>query len=193
MTRHGATIAHHPIHAMLIPFPIALFVFSFISDLIFRYGGTPLWAAMAYYTMLGGVIGALLAAIAGLIDYLALPAGGARTSEKATVRAIATTHMALNLTIVALYLVNLYLRRGAGPDPAMPFWLSSAAVLMLGVSGWLGGSLVYVHRVGVRGTDVEQPHPTLGPDPTFGPYPAFGPAEFYRVEERLETRARAMR
>ena len=59
-------------------------------------------------------------------------------------------HMVSNLTIVVLYLVNLFLRTRAAPDAALPFWLSLAGVALLGVSGYLGGALVFEHRVGVN-------------------------------------------
>jgi uncharacterized membrane protein len=62
---------------------------------------------------------------------------------------IATMHMSLNLTIVALYVLNLYLRTRYAPEATLPVWLSAAAIVLLLVSGWLGGELAYVHGVGV--------------------------------------------
>src|SRR5262245_4560743 len=97
-----ARVFDHPIHPMLIPFPIGLWVFSLVADLVYRFGGDPLWLSMAYWTMVGGTVGALVAAVPGLIDFLSL-------RDREAVR-IGTIHMVLNLTIVGLFVVNLILR-----------------------------------------------------------------------------------
>src|SRR5262245_48899985 len=99
-----ASIGNHPIHSILVAFPIALWVFSFIADLVYHFGSQNLfWKAVALYTMFGGVIGALAAAVPGLIDY-----GGIINDRVA--KRIATTHLSLNLIAVALFILNLYLR-----------------------------------------------------------------------------------
>ena len=68
-----ASIGGHPIHPMIIPFPIALWFFSLIADLIYLWGGNPLWRDyIAFYTLLGGIIGGAAAAVPGLIDWLSL-------------------------------------------------------------------------------------------------------------------------
>lgn len=136
-----ASIAGHPIHPMLVVFPIGLWVFSFISDLIYIGTGNAAWQATAYYTMAGGVIGALAAAVFGAIDLFAMPRGNTRR--------IGEIHMTLNLTIVALFLINLWWRTQVPPESIGPVWLSAIAVALLAISGWLGGELVYVHGAGV--------------------------------------------
>jgi len=74
--RTPASIAGHPIHPMLVPIAIGCFIFSLASDLIcMATGATDPWNMLAYYTMIGGILGALAAAIPGLIDLLSLPAG----------------------------------------------------------------------------------------------------------------------
>lgn len=136
-----ASIAEHPIHPMLVTIPIGLFVFSFVSDVIFRTGmGGPVWNDVAYYTMLGGIVGALIAALPGMVDW---------TVTRGRARQVATTHMALNLAIVALYAVDAYLRATRPVESTLPVWLSLVALILLVVSGWLGGELVYVHGVGM--------------------------------------------
>ncbi len=68
-----ASVAKHPIHPMFVVFPIGLWIFSFIMDLIYYFGsGTEIWNIVALYTMIGGIIGALIAAVPGLIDFLSL-------------------------------------------------------------------------------------------------------------------------
>lgn len=138
-----ASIKSHPIHPMLIVFPIGLWIFSFVCDLVY-YSGLydPFWKAMSFYAMLGGVIGALLAAIPGFIDYQGL------TDRR--IRRIAAMHMILNLVVLASFIFNLGLRANAPPDlGGLDTMLSAVTLVVLGFSGWLGGSLVYVHRVGV--------------------------------------------
>jgi uncharacterized membrane protein len=133
--RTPASIAGHPIHPMLVPIPIGLWVFSLVCDLIHAGGSTnPAWTTVALYTMGGGIVGALLAAVPGLIDLLSLPPGPRRT---------ALVHMAINLTVVALFAINLWLRLEAPESPGGLIWLSVLAIGLLVISGWLGGKMVY--------------------------------------------------
>jgi uncharacterized membrane protein len=137
--RTPANIAKHPIHPMLVAIPIGLWIFSLVCDLIRVMGATsPNWQVAAYYTLVGGILGALLAAVPGFIDMLSLPRG---------IKRIALIHMAINLTVVGLYVWNAYLRKHGGLDIAV--WLSVFSVGLLAVSGWLGGKMVYVHGVAV--------------------------------------------
>jgi uncharacterized membrane protein len=139
--RTPANIARHPIHPMLVPIPIGLWVFSLICDLVYVFGGHgENWAIVAYYTMVGGVLGALIAAVPGFIDMLALPRGFRRT---------ALAHMAINLTVVGLYAFNIWLRFDESRDMTLPVSLSAIAVALLVASGWLGGKMVYVHGIAV--------------------------------------------
>ena len=145
--RTPASIAGHPIHPMLVTLPIGLWVFSFVCDLVYAFGSvTDAWKTAAFFTMAGGLVGALAAAIPGLIDLLSLPPG---------IRSTAIKHMAINLAVVAIYAINLWLRAST-PDLGaaarglnLSFWLSLLTIAMLLVSGWLGGKLVYEAGVGV--------------------------------------------
>ena len=139
--RTPASIAGHPIHPMLVPLPIGLWIFSLVCDGVFALGwGGEVWRTVAFYTMVGGVIGALVAAIPGLIDMLSLPHAPRRT---------AIIHMTINLTIVAMYVINIWLRIANPANVRVTVLLSLAAVGLLTVSGWLGGKLVYEHGVAV--------------------------------------------
>jgi uncharacterized membrane protein len=139
-----ANIRNHPIHPMLIVFPIGLWVFSLICDFIYHAGSHNMfWKGVAFYTMLGGVIGALLAAVPGFIDYLSL--------RDRLAKRVATTHMVLNLIVLALFVFNLGIRFNGAPDnEVFGVILSVIGIGLLTVSGWLGGSLVYVHGVAVE-------------------------------------------
>jgi uncharacterized membrane protein len=138
-----ASIKKHPVHPMLIPFPIALWIFSLICDVIYvlQLGGA-LWKDMALASMAGGIIGALLAAGAGYLDY--------RSITVPEVRRIGWWHMILNLSITILFVVNLWLRVVSDMDAIWPVFLSLVGVALLAISGWLGGELVYVHGVAVE-------------------------------------------
>jgi uncharacterized membrane protein len=135
-------MAKHPIHPMLVALPIGLWIFSLASDVMYMVGWGPVWTDVAYYAMAGGLIGAVLAALPGLIDLLAI--------SNAKVKKIGIWHMSINLVAVVLFAVNLWLRTTARPGVTPPIWLSVIGVVLLGVSGWLGGEMVYVHGVAVE-------------------------------------------
>ena len=98
--KSAAHVGDHPIHPMLVPIPIGLWIFSFVADL-FHVGGSAnaAWPTVAFYCMGAGIVGALAAALPGLIDLLSLPAGPRSTAIK---------HMSINLTVVVLYVINFY-------------------------------------------------------------------------------------
>ncbi|HEX8964042.1 MAG TPA: DUF2231 domain-containing protein [Rhodocyclaceae bacterium] len=140
-----ASVAKHPLHPMLVVFPIGLWIFSLVCDLVSLAVSDPdvagTWSLVAFFTMAGGLVGALAAAVPGFIDLLSI--------ADPDVRKIALTHMAINLTAVVIYAANLWLRLN-GMETGLPIGLSVLTVLMLGVSGWLGGEMVHVHGVGVQ-------------------------------------------
>lgn len=138
-----AGIAGHPIHPMLVPFPIALWIFSLASDFIYLFGfGGPVWKDIALYTIVAGVGGGLAAAVPGYLDYRAI-------TEPLTAK-IAERHMIINVSLVLLFSINVLLRLSTGPHAIAPVVLSVVGVVGLAISGWLGGELVYVKGVGVQ-------------------------------------------
>ena len=139
--RTPASIARHPIHPMLVPLPIGLWIFALVADLIHAGGSTNVaWTTVAFYCIGGGVVGALLAALPGLIDLVSLPEGPRKT---------ALLHMTINLLVVALFAINFWLRMDAPANPGKLVWLSLIAVGLLTISGWLGGKMVYEHGIAV--------------------------------------------
>jgi uncharacterized membrane protein len=142
-----ASIGGHPIHPMLIPFPIGLLVFSFVADLIFLWKGNPIWRDyIAFYTMLGGIVGAAVAAIPGLIDWATL-------TDSAAVK-VANWHARVNIITLLIFVASFYLRTTSGaawiPNmPMLPFILSIVGLIGLTIAGWLGGELVFRHGVAV--------------------------------------------
>jgi uncharacterized membrane protein/nitrite reductase/ring-hydroxylating ferredoxin subunit len=136
----------HPIHPMLVHFPIGLFVLSFVFDVAsFVFPFQPYLIRDSFYAMLLGVIMALVAAVPGFVDYTDIRSDrpGKRT---------ATAHLILNLLVVALYGINLGVRSSMLDDqriPTGPFILSLIGIGLLSASGYLGGRLVYDQGIAV--------------------------------------------
>jgi uncharacterized membrane protein len=141
MALTSARVAKHPIHPMLVVLPIGLWVTALVFDIIYAATGRPSMRTAAFWNVGAGVIGALLAAIPGFVDWLSLTGRAAR---------LGTYHMLLNLGAVALFAVNWFVRTRVDADSPWPLVLSIVGVIGVAVSGWLGGELVYVHRVGVE-------------------------------------------
>ena len=140
--RSTAKIGTHPIHPMLIPFPIALLVGAFVADIVFATSGDLFWAQAAFYLLGAGIVMALLAAIFGFIDFFG--------SQRIRDISHAWQHMFANLLAVVVAVVNFLLRLGGGGDAVLPtgIILSGLTVAILLFSGWRGGDLVYRHGVG---------------------------------------------
>jgi uncharacterized membrane protein len=144
--RTPASVARHPIHPMLIAFPVVFFTLAPILDVIAFATGDPTWERLAFLDIAAGIATALAAAVPGFIDYLSLRGSAART---------ATWHMTVNLIAVAMFGASLVLRGGAAQDFIgnarwVPFALAFGGTLIVMIGGWLGGHLAYVHRVGVE-------------------------------------------
>jgi uncharacterized membrane protein len=135
-----ASFKHHPIHPILIVFPIGLWVFSLVSDVIFMIAGNPVWKDVALYT-LGGIVGALLAAVPGFVDYFSM--------KDSHIKKIGTTHMILNLLAVVVFAGSFFLRLNGVNQYFLPVLVSLIGVILISISGYLGGEMVYVHGVGI--------------------------------------------
>ncbi|MFL5296689.1 MAG: DUF2231 domain-containing protein [Phenylobacterium sp.] len=138
-----ARVAGHPLHPMIVPFPIAFFVSALVTDLIFLNTQRPGFAEASVWLLGAGLATAALAAVLGLTDFL----GDSR------VRSLrhAWWHMVGNVIAVVLEAVNLYLRAG-NPQTAVAgtgVTLSAVVVVLLLFNGWMGWELVYRHHVGV--------------------------------------------
>ncbi len=118
-----AGIAGHPLHPMLVVFPIGLWVFSFAADLIYTGTHNTAWVAVAYYAIAGGIIGALAAAVPGAIDLFSITRGQTRRTG--------TWHMLINLTVLVLFAINLWLRSYTREVTSGLIWLSGISVACL--------------------------------------------------------------
>lgn len=142
----------HPFHPILITIPIGTWVASLIFDILAGTSDDPtVFVTGAQALIAIGIIGALLAAIFGFLDFLMIAAG---TKAKST----AVTHMALNLGVVVLFIINYFARAGADHDEVnvLGVVLSVIGLAALGVSGWLGGKLAYHYGVRVADEQTQQ-------------------------------------
>jgi uncharacterized membrane protein len=137
-----ARIAKHPIHPVLVVFPIGLWVFSFVCDLVYAVNGHESWNDAAFYSIAGGIVGGLAAAIPGFVDLFSL--------DRPIVKRLGITHMLLNVCAVALFSTNLFLRTQMGAGSVAPVLLSVIGLVLISISGWLGGQMVYVYGVAVE-------------------------------------------
>src|ERR1051325_8562160 len=128
-----AKLLGHPIHQMLIVFPLGLLATSFFFDIAYLITKRGELAVVSYWMIFAGVISALLAAVFGLIDWLSIPSG-------TRAKAIGVWHGGGNVIVAALFAVSWFLRRGFAAAPSvLPIVLSAIAVGIALVTGWLGG------------------------------------------------------
>ena len=141
--RSTAKIGGHPIHPMLIPFPIVCFIGTLVTDIGYSRNHDAGWATASHWLLAVGLIMAALAAVAGLTDYLG--------DERIRRLGDALKHMLANVTAVVIELVNLILRwHNDAAIGKIGVYLSVLVVLILLYSGWKGGDLVFRHGMGVQ-------------------------------------------
>ena len=141
-----ASIGGHPVHPMLIPFPIALWTTSFATDVIFYFYRNSSLILISKFMLAAGCLGATAAAVPGIIDWLSI------TDSK--VKRIADWHARLNIIALIVFAISLYFRMKIGTHWVnyhlrIPFLLSFLGVILISISGYLGGELAYKHGVGV--------------------------------------------
>ncbi len=138
-------IRGHPIHAMLVSYPMALYLIALLCDLVFLWTDDPFWYRLAFWTMLFGLIGNIMAALSGIIDFLAL------RKEVPNAKRAATVHLVLGWVLMAIYLSSLALRHAGtvleGSSSAIPILLNLVGAGFLGIQGWYGGELVYRYGI----------------------------------------------
>jgi uncharacterized membrane protein len=133
----------HPIHPMLVVFPLGLLATSLVFDVIAAAGGDPSFSRAAFYMIAAGIVGGLAAAVFGAVDWLAIPAGS-------RAKRVGALHGATNVVVVGLFIVSWGIRYGAPEATLTPAVVLSALGIALALfSGWLGGELVDRLGVGV--------------------------------------------
>jgi uncharacterized membrane protein len=134
----------HPLHPLVVPFPIALFVSALITDLTYMLTSDPDWATGSYWLIVGGLVMAAIAAVGGLVDFL----GDVRIRHLDD----AWWHAGANVLVVLAEGISLYFRHRQGLTAVVPLGisLSLVSVILLLFSGWKGGEMVFKHRVAVK-------------------------------------------
>ena len=139
-----AKLLGHPIHPMLIVLPLGLFIGAVVFDALYLWRRSPTFATVGYWNIAAGIVGGLLAAVFGLIDWFAIPAG-------TRAKRIGLLHGGSNVVVVLMF-AFVWLMRGDSPDVAPStnlFVLEVVGLLLASVAGWLGGELVDRLGVGV--------------------------------------------
>ncbi len=142
--RSKARFLGHPIHPMLVVIPLGLFIAAVVLDGLFYWRGDTLFATISYYNIAGGILGGLLAAAFGLIDWIAIPSG-------TRAKRIGALHGATNVVVVMLF-AAAWLARTALPNfepTSFVMAVEVAAIVLALLAGWLGGELVDRLGVGV--------------------------------------------
>lgn len=148
-----AKIFGHAIHPILIVYPLGLLSAAVIFDIIYLATGNPTWTTVSFWMIAAGIIGGLLAAVFGLIDYLGIPSGTRAAS-------IGLLHGLTNLGVVILFIASWLLRWNSPQVPStLAFALSFIGVVAALLGGWLGGELVERLGVGVTpGANLNAPN-----------------------------------
>jgi len=132
----------HPVHAMMVAFPIALFCLAPLCDLIALVAAAPELAEAGRLCLIGGSISSAPALVTGFVDFL-------RIEQRSPAMRTAIWHGALAFTAASLFATALALR-GSGAPRGFPLALELLGAGLIGAVGWLGGHLVFHHGVGVR-------------------------------------------
>lgn len=148
----------HPAHQIVVAFPIGLLATAALFDAVYVVRGNPTWPTVAFYMIGAGVAAGLLAAIFGLIDYLAIPSG-------TRAKRVGALHGLSSLTVVVSFAASWLLRFHApqSPEP-LALLFSFGGVAFLGLAGWLGGELLNRMGVGIDdGANLNAPSSLAGP------------------------------
>jgi uncharacterized membrane protein len=156
-------ILGHPAHQMLIVFPLGLLVTAVVFDAVYLGTENPRWADIAFWMIASGLIGGLIAAVPGWIDWSAIPSG-------TRAKSVGLAHGLGNVGVLGLYAASWYLRMDDPGNPPVAAQVLSAAGLALGgVTAWLGGELVDRLGVGVDpGANLNAPNSLTHPPPGRG-------------------------
>jgi len=149
-----AAIAGHPIHPMMIPYPIAFLTTALATDVAARATGDRFWARTSEWLLAAGIISGLAAGAVGAIDYY--------TIRRAREKSVGKLHAYGNPIAIGLATLNLALRGRKGADGQAPgagsIALTAGTAGLLGVTGWAGAELSYRHMVGVAGHGDQHTH-----------------------------------
>ena len=147
----------HPVHLMLVNFPLGLLVTAAVFDIIHLITGNGYWSGIAFWMIAAGGVSGLLAAMTGLIDWTGIP-----TDTRA--RRVGVIHGVGNALVLVLFIVSWLLRLNAPEHPSiLAYILSFLGAGLLFATGWLGGELTGRYGVGIEeGANVDAPYTIPG-------------------------------
>lgn len=136
------TVMQHPVHPMVVVFPIAFLVSALPSDLVFVLTGNPFWATASFWLLAGGLAVGLVAAVIGLVDFV--------TIREVRRHVAAWSHMLTAVTLLAVAALNVQLRWHDPAGAVLPWGVlvSTIGAVLVGVAAWLGGTLTFRHSIG---------------------------------------------
>lgn len=137
-----AKLFGHAIHPILIVYPLGLLSTAVIFDVIYLITGNSTWVTVSFWMIAAGLVGGLLAAVFGLIDFLNIPSG-------TRAKSVGLLHGLMMFGVVTLFAISWVLRNGAPEPPTVALALSFIGAGAAFLGGWLGGELVERLGVGV--------------------------------------------
>ena len=141
----SVAIAGHPLHPVLVLFPVAFLVGAAGTDIGYWLTSDPFWARASVWLIGVGFAAGILAAITGFLDFFKV--------KRVRDRSAGWLHMGGNVAVMVLSLINLVLRQGNPAEPIVYTGLAISVVVatLLGITGWFGGELSFRHKIGVIG------------------------------------------
>jgi uncharacterized membrane protein/nitrite reductase/ring-hydroxylating ferredoxin subunit len=141
--RSKASFKSHPLHPILVSFPIAFLIGTFVCDLIGKVTDNSTFWQTGYYLEITGIVMGLIAAIPGLIDFIFT------VPPKSSAKKRGLKHALVNVCHLILFFIAFLIRRNENPDTTFILILEAAGVILIFIAGWLGGTLVYRNQIGV--------------------------------------------
>jgi nitrite reductase/ring-hydroxylating ferredoxin subunit/uncharacterized membrane protein len=138
-----ASFKSHPLHPILICFPIAFFTGTVISDyisILFLKNELDYTASLLN---IAGIIGGLFAALPGIIDFIYT------VPPKSSGKKRAAKHGITNSVMLAVFIFAYFYRSNSTMNPYMLLALETVALILMGIAGWMGGTLVYRNQIAV--------------------------------------------
>ena len=141
----SVAVAGHPLHPVLVLFPVAFLVGAAGTDIGYWLTSDPFWARASLWLIGVGFAAGILAAITGFLDFFKV--------KRVRDRSAGWLHMGGNVAVMVLSLINLVLRQGNPAEPIVYTGLAISVVVatLLGITGWFGGELSFRHKIGVIG------------------------------------------
>lgn len=141
--RSKASFNSHPIHPILVSFPIAFLIGTFVCDLIANFSSNDQFWQTGYYLEIAGIATGLIAAVPGLIDYIFTVPPDSSAKKRGL------KHALVNVTHLILFFIALMIRIDENPNTTVVLILEAAGVVLIFIAGYLGGTLVYRNQIGV--------------------------------------------